>query len=117
MAAWNERANEMFLKALDLESDEQRARYLDEACTAEPDLRVSVETLLKAHGAAGTFLGTPAFASNPAASELDPPDAFTPPGTVISRYKLLEPVGEGGYGTVFMAEQTAPVHRKVALKG
>src|SRR5687767_9235141 len=41
---------------------------------------------------------------------------FTAPGTVIGRYKLLEPIGEGGYGTVFMAEQTTPVQRKVALK-
>src|SRR4029079_7522730 len=40
----------------------------------------------------------------------------TPPGTMIGRYKLLEPIGEGGYGTVFMAEQTTPVQRKVALK-
>src|SRR5207342_777303 len=39
-----------------------------------------------------------------------------PPGTVIGRYKLLEPIGEGGYGVVFMAEQTSPVQRKVALK-
>ena len=40
----------------------------------------------------------------------------TPAGTMIGRYKLLEPIGEGGYGDVFVAEQTAPVQRKVALK-
>jgi serine/threonine protein kinase len=47
---------------------------------------------------------------------LNPPVFPTAPGTVIGRYKLLEPIGEGGYGTVFMAEQTSPVQRRVALK-
>src|SRR4029077_7520794 len=47
---------------------------------------------------------------------LDPPILLLPPGTMIGRYKLLEPIGEGGYGVVFMAEQTTPVQRRVALK-
>src|SRR5918993_783040 len=110
MSAWNEKANEMFLRAIDIESDEERASFLADACAADSDLRVSVETLLNAHRAAGTFL------ASPAASDLDAPLLFTPPGTVIGRYRLLEPIGEGGYGTVFMAEQTTPVQRKVALK-
>src|SRR5215213_8086629 len=116
MSAWNEKANEMFLKATDIESDEERAAYLSEACGHDTDLRTSVDTLLKAHIAAGTFLNSPAVANGGLVPEFDPPILLTPPGTVIGRYKLLEPIGEGGYGTVFMAEQTAPVQRKVALK-
>src|SRR5262245_12964199 len=115
MAAWNERANEMFLKAIDIDSAEERASYLDQACAGDFDLRASVETLLKAHTAAGTFLESPP-ADLGLGPDLDPPNLLTPPGTIIGRYKILEPIGEGGYGTVFMAEQITPVVRKVALK-
>jgi tetratricopeptide (TPR) repeat protein len=66
-----------------------------------------VDALLAAHDDAGPFLETPSPA---------PATPFMPPGTVIDRYKLLESIGEGGYGTVFMAEQVTPVQRKVALK-
>ena len=61
------------------------------------------------------MLDAPAVATGQALP-LDPPALPTTPGTVIGRYKLLEPIGEGGYGMVFMAEQTSPVQRKVALK-
>jgi hypothetical protein len=110
MAAWNEKANEIFLRAIDIEPEKERAGFLADACAADSELRSSVETLLKAHGAAGTFL------ASPVTSDLDPAILLMPPGTVIGRYKLLEPIGEGGYGVVFMAEQTSPVQRKVALK-
>ena len=110
MGAWNQKANEVFLGAIDLESDEARASFLADACAGDGDLRDSVETLLKAHAAAGTFLASPVTV------DLDPPTLLIPPGTVIGRYKILESIGEGGYGTVFMAEQTTPVQRKVALK-
>jgi tetratricopeptide (TPR) repeat protein len=102
-------AREIFDHALEIESADERTAYLLKACGGNPGLREEVETLLKAHDAAGDFMESPA-------TELDSPILLTPPGTVIGRYKLLEPIGEGGYGTVFMAEQTAPVHRKVALK-
>jgi DNA-binding beta-propeller fold protein YncE len=114
MAVWNAQANEIFLGALELGSVDERAGYLEQACAADSDLRSAVETLLNAHTAAASFLESPA-AAGPDLS-LDPPVLPTPPGTVIGRYKLLEPIGEGGYGTVFMAEQTTPVQRKVALK-
>jgi eukaryotic-like serine/threonine-protein kinase len=90
----------------------ERAAFLDSACGDDGDLHRRVEVLLHAHDEPASFLNPPAEA----AATLDPPLMFTAPGTVIGRYKLLEPIGEGGYGTVFMAEQTTPVQRRVALK-
>jgi WD40 repeat protein/serine/threonine protein kinase len=90
---------------------DQRSAYLDVACAGDAELRATVDSLLQAHDAAGDFLHP-----TTAAADLDPPILLLPPGTVIGRYKLLEPIGEGGYGVVFMAEQTSPVQRKVALK-
>ena len=93
---------------------EEQAAYLDQACRATPELRARVEALLQAHGEAGSFLQEPPAAAGP------PPSMSRPspkrPGTVIGPYKLLQQIGEGGMGTVFMAEQTQPVQRKVALK-
>jgi WD40 repeat protein/serine/threonine protein kinase len=106
-----------FDEALAIESSEQRLAYLADACAGDPKLRGEVETLLGAYAAASTFLEIPAVcAAADAVVGLDAPILLLPPGTVIGRYTLLEPIGEGGYGTVFMAEQTSPVHRRVALK-
>ncbi|MGB7159640.1 MAG: serine/threonine-protein kinase, partial [Tepidisphaeraceae bacterium] len=106
-----------FDQALAIESSEERLAYLANACAGDPKLRGDVETLLCAYAAASTFLETPAVsAAADVVVGLDAPVLLLPPGTVIGRYTLLEPIGEGGYGTVFMAEQTSPVHRKVALK-
>jgi eukaryotic-like serine/threonine-protein kinase len=104
------KVEELFEATRSRTSDE-RARYLTDACGADAELRAAVESLLAAHDAAGEFLQSPA-----ADADRDSPRMFTAPGTVIGRYKLLEPIGEGGYGVVFMAEQTTPVQRKVALK-
>src|SRR6185369_3968813 len=65
-----------------------------------------VETLLRAHDAAGGFLQSTVA--------VEPPHEG--PGTIIGRYKLLQQIGEGGFGVVYMAEQLEPVRRKVALK-
>src|SRR5439155_5212425 len=72
-----------------------------------------VVILLDAHGQAGSFLAQGAVAP---AVTVDKPPLRETPGAVIGPYKLLQPIGEGGMCTVFMAEQTAPVQRKVALK-
>src|SRR5213080_2393650 len=85
----------------------EREAYVEAACEGDAELRASVDALLVAHDEAGAFL-------EPA--KPTPAMPFMPPGTVIGRYKILESIGEGGYGTVFMAEQTTPVQRKVALK-
>jgi eukaryotic-like serine/threonine-protein kinase len=112
----NRSAPEIFAHAIEIESADERLAYLTSACEGKPNLRDEVETLLDAHAAAGDFLESPAAAGMRLDEDINSPILLTPPGTVIGRYKLLEPIGEGGYGTVFMAEQTRPVQRKVALK-
>ena len=119
MTTWNPRANDLFLKALGLDSAEERQNYLDEACVGEPALRAEVGSLLEAsaRARAGNFLESLAL-DRDATSELDPipRPLIEGPGTVIGPYKLLQQIGEGGMGVIFMAEQEAPVQRKVALK-
>src|SRR5688572_17973632 len=104
---------EIFDAARHMDDVASRAAYLSEACGAEASLRQRVDALLSVYDDQKSFLTAPALG---ATIDLDPPLLFTAPGTLVGRYKLLEPIGEGGYGTVFMAEQTSPVHRKVALK-
>jgi tetratricopeptide (TPR) repeat protein len=102
----------VFFAALEKGSAEERAAYLDQACTDDPDLRRRVEKMLAAQSDAKSFLERPASAFGVTVDEPIPEK----PGTVIGPYKLLEQIGEGGFGVVFMAEQTQPVRRKVALK-
>jgi len=87
------------------------AAYLDQACGGDAALRQRVVELLEAGAAAGDFMESPAAAvPNPVVS------AIENPGSKIGRYKLLQKIGEGGCGVVYMAEQTEPVRRLVALK-
>src|SRR5579864_1643367 len=126
MPTWDPRANELFLKALAMRSAEERQQYLDGACAGDAALRAEVEALLEASARAGHFLESPAAelplplggagAEVKAGATVDDPPVMEKPGTVIGQYKLLEQIGEGGFGVVFMAEQTQPVRRKVALK-
>jgi serine/threonine-protein kinase len=103
---------EIFHQALARSLPEERSAYLERACAGDPALRASVEALLRANIGASGFLNAPARAL---AATVDEPITERP-GTVIGPYKLLEPIGEGGFGVVFLAEQTQPVRRKVALK-
>ncbi len=118
-------AEEVFFAALERPSPADRAAYLDAACAGQPELRARVEKLLAAHPRVGEFLksGTPDHATrsfgDPAAtgSFRSAPTAEESEGTVIAgRYKLRQQIGEGGMGTVWLAEQTEPVKRKVAVK-
>src|SRR5262245_60823430 len=102
----------VFCEALEQKSLEELARYLDEACGGDSALRTQVEELLNSHRAAGKFLGGPAANGD---TTIAPPVSEVP-GTQIGPYKLLEEIGEGAFGVVFMAEQLEPVRRKVALK-
>src|SRR5215467_14661088 len=104
--------DEIFDEALRRAAGQDRARYLDEVCGGDLELRRRVERLLRAVSEAGSFLETPAQDPLPT---VDPPPVESP-GTVIGPYKLLEQIGEGGFGVVFLAEQQEPIRRKVALK-
>jgi eukaryotic-like serine/threonine-protein kinase len=112
---------DLFIAALQIEDPAGRAAYLDQACGADVELRRRAEALLTAFARAGSFLQQPA-ADTPATSDVPSawplPDAppAAGPGTILGPYQLLEQLGEGGMGTVFLAEQTRPVQREVALK-
>ena len=103
----------VFTEALRL-PPEERDRYLSEACKGDVELRSRVEALLLAYGQAADFLGRPAAEMPRKAAPVLP--AVEKPGDRIGHYKLLQQIGEGGGGVVYMAEQQAPVRRRVALK-
>jgi WD40 repeat protein/serine/threonine protein kinase/Flp pilus assembly protein TadD len=104
---------DIFHEALARGRPEERAAYLDQACAGDLALRGSVEALLRASVGASGFLEAPAPA--PAATVVERP-AKECPGARIGPYKLLGQLGEGGMGTVWMAQQTEPVKRLVAVK-
>ena len=106
------REEQIFHLALQQAAD-QRAAFLDAACGSDIDLRERVAVLLRAQENPGSFLQSPAPGVG-ISPTIDQPTEC--PGTQIGPYKLLQQIGEGGMGVVYMAEQTEPVQRKVALK-
>jgi serine/threonine protein kinase/WD40 repeat protein len=107
----------IFAAALEIRSPGPRAAYLDRACDGDVALRRQVEELLAAH-AADNPLDRPAIDVGRTGA-YEPGPADTPPavpGDRIGPYRLMEQIGEGGFGLVFVAEQSEPVRRKVALK-
>lgn len=105
---------ELYLKAIQFPDLIQRAAYLDSACENDHDLRRKVEELLNAHAQVGKFLEP-----LPQSTQIYSPHGQVPTkeGVLIgNRYKLLEKIGEGGMGEVWMADQTDPVKRRVAVK-
>jgi serine/threonine protein kinase len=118
MAAQQPQLRAVFCEALERQTPQERAEYLDRACRGRPGLRARVEELLRAHAEASGFLQEPPDSSS-ATTDLpatDGPALGERPDAVVGPYRLLEPVGEGGFGVVFLAEQTEPVRRQVALK-
>ena len=121
----HDREGALLNAALELAAGE-RAVFLNRACAGDRALRQRLENLLQAHERAGGFLDEPAFAAEQGlSSTLDENGRGSPavlaavseaPGDRIGRYKLLEKIGEGGCGVVYMAEQAEPVRRRVALK-
>jgi WD40 repeat protein/serine/threonine protein kinase len=112
---------DLFVRALGLALGD-RAAFLDEACAGDAPTRAEVERLLGAHEEAGDFLADVTRDVPPGARvdsgttvTVDAPDEVGR-GTRIGPYKVLQKIGEGGFGTVFMAEQEHPVRRRVALK-
>jgi len=106
----------IFLAALQKPTPAEQAAYLAGACAGRPDLQRRVVELLKSHvESQGPFDAPPPQVARTIDMPVEPSAALAP-GTVIGPYKLLQQIGEGGMGTVYMAEQTHPVQRKVALK-
>jgi serine/threonine protein kinase/tetratricopeptide (TPR) repeat protein len=110
-------AKAIFLEAVERHDPEQWPAFLDRACAGQPELRRRVEVLLQAHREAGTEQHR-ADGEGPAPGPVATVEEaiHERPGTVVGPYQLLEQIGEGGFGVVFMAEQQHPVRRKVALK-
>ena len=102
-------AKNILNEALAINDPADLVNYLDRVCGGDKSLRDEVESLLRAHGNAGDFLKNTMLIPMP---ELE----GVRPGTKIGRYKLLEKIGEGGFGVVWMADQEEPVRRRVALK-
>ncbi|PWU22029.1 MAG: hypothetical protein C5B50_00285 [Verrucomicrobia bacterium] len=101
----------LFDEASDIEDPQARAAFLDEACAGDAALRAELEELLRSGESAGGFLADtqrPAWTAAATIGERE--------GDRIGRYKLLEKIGEGGCGVVYLAEQIEPVRRQVALK-
>lgn len=114
---------EIFHEAREIEDPRERAEYLDRACARNPELRPRVEALLDAEARTTGLLDGPAIALPGREDESREPGSADSretlaesSGTVIGPYKLLQKIGEGGFGVVYMAEQTEPVKRRVALK-
>ena len=117
MAGLADRAKELFLDALEL-SDQERGAFVDEGCRGDPELRERVDALLAAHGRArdledrsGSWLGSGGSPVSPGVF-----DDGLETGACIGAYRLGEQLGEGGFGTVWRAEQQQPVRRWLALK-
>ncbi len=114
----------LFEAARNLPSAASRRAFLDEACAGEPELRSRIEALLEAGTAAESFfkdaarfdLPSPGDAAEPEKNQRTEFPSTEDIGTRISHYKLLQQIGEGGGGVVYMAEQEEPVRRRVALK-
>src|SRR5208282_4973807 len=115
---------DIFIAALQKENPADRTAYLDQACAGDLALRQRVEMLLQAHENAGSFLNRPAameaatgeYTPSPEKRSTASPQVAEKPGDRIGSYKLLQQIGEGGMGIVWMAEQQEPVRRMVAVK-
>src|SRR5208337_3530306 len=92
---------------------ERRAAYVQESCAGDDPLRQRVEALLRSHESAGMFMDSLAVGPRQETPAVKPAEQA---GDRIGRYKLLQQIGEGGCGVVYMAEQEEPVRRRVALK-
>src|SRR5271165_3300613 len=120
MSELSEREVDLFATARRLPAGE-RPTFLDGVCAGNPAMRQRLGEMLAVDETAGDFLERPARSEINARGSPAPPaglpgSAPEKPGDRIGPYKLLQQIGEGGCGVVFMAEQEAPIHRRVALK-
>src|SRR6266851_2616482 len=118
------REKAVFCEAVEITDLEQRRQFLEQACGADKALRAQVEGLLALSQGSGDFFNecAPALEAQPADADqvLSAGEAAlgaeAPETKAIGRYKLLQRIGEGGCGVVYMAEQEEPIRRRVALK-
>jgi len=103
----------LFRESLKLAKGPERDAFLNQACSGDQALRRRLQALLQAHDSPDPFLEPLGSPSHNATVVLPPEEGA---GTLIGRYKLLEKIGEGGFGVVYVAEQREPVKRRVALK-
>jgi eukaryotic-like serine/threonine-protein kinase len=99
----------VFDAARSIAAPDERRAYLEQACQGDPELLARVAVLVRAHEEAGSFLSSPALPLVWSA-------LYEGPGAQIGPYKLIEQIGEGGFGVVYLAEQREPIRRVVALK-
>jgi serine/threonine protein kinase len=112
-----QRLKELFLSAGEITAPAERAAFLQRECGDDAEIRRRLEVLLHAHDDSGGFLASAPTVDPTPASDADAHgEGGDTAGAVIGPYKLLQQIGEGGMGTVFLAEQSKPVQRKVALK-
>ncbi len=118
MIATMSAAKSIFGQALSLPDADRRAAYLDEACGCDAALRAEVDSLLQAEAAASGFLNSRRPHTHRAQTLAEPPGGPVDihPKSGLGPYKLLEQIGEGGMGTVYLAQQTEPIKRLVAIK-
>jgi tetratricopeptide (TPR) repeat protein len=117
MANQPSREEQIFIAALQLATREERAAYLKDACASDAALRQRVEALLQAHERARASIDPDVTVKSPPSPDVPLVEPITEkPGDRIGRYKLLQEIGEGSFGIVYMAEQEEPVRRRVALK-
>jgi hypothetical protein len=107
----NERT--IFLEAIEIDDADKQAAYVAQACGDNEELHQRVDALLRSHEQAGSFLKN----DRPAVADtVDSPSSLEGPGAIIGPYKLLQEIGEGGFGVVFMAKQEKSIKHRVALK-
>src|SRR5208282_1195193 len=126
MSTQSQREKAVYCQALEITGPEQRRQFLDQACGADKALREQVDKLLGLTQSAGDFFTECRPALEAAAADADPAQILLAAESAleagphesdrIGPYKLLQRIGEGGCGVVYMAEQEQPIRRRVALK-